>query len=258
MTKTEILSPDIELLTRSAYKRLPATERQIADAAALKPVALVLRAQQREKGAPEFLMEETLVYFIRRACQNGDTETRDALFRILFERCLPYFRNRFRGFDQQDREDLQNEVLKKVVEDLFAPDDRGDFMQVRFWKYLKARSIDVCRKASLHNDRIESLDTGYLGNGMSEGRICLEAEADPVLPPEKLAMISEGLAKLPVYLQQVFVMRHYLGMKIGADNSADDKAGEPTIAAHFGVSGRTIRNWLSKADRLLADFRGEA
>lgn len=44
-------------------------------------------------------------------------------------------------------------------------------------------------------------------------------------------------------------------MKIGSDDPADDAAGEVTLAAHFGCSGRTIRNWLKEAAALLAGFR---
>ena len=61
--------------------------------------------------------------------------------------------------------------------------------------------------------------------------------------------------KLPPRLRQVFLLRHYVGMKIGADNPADDPEGEVTIARRYGRSGRTIRNWLKEADALLAGFR---
>ena len=105
--------PIIEPLTRKACIRSPETERQIADAITLAPAALVKRAQQRQKSASEFLSDETLVYFIRRTIRKDDAETRDDLFRELFERCIPYFRGKFRGFDQQRREDLQSEVMTK-------------------------------------------------------------------------------------------------------------------------------------------------
>ena len=61
--------------------------------------------------------------------------------------------------------------------------------------------------------------------------------------------------KLPLRLRRVFLLRHYVGMKIGSDNLAKDEAGELTIAAHFGRTGRTIRNWLKEADRLLTEFQ---
>lgn len=267
MAETETLSPSsagdadeslvIEPLTRGGCRRLPEVERQIAAAVKLGPLVLSQQARQRDETAPDFLSVEALVYFIRQSIRSGDIKTRESLFRELFERCIPYFQGQFRGFSREDREDLQSEVMRRVVEDLFAPDDRGDFMQVRFWKYLDNKKIDACRTTLHHTDDTKSLDEGYFGDGIFKGRTRLEAEADPALSPEEFAMISEGLAKLLPRLRRVFVLRHYFRMKIGADDPTDDTGDELTIAAQFSCSGRTIRNWLKEAERLLAGFRGE-
>lgn len=246
----------VEPLTRGNYKRLPKVERQIADTLTLGPEALVKRAQQRHEAAPGFLSAEALVYFIRRAIKNDDAETRNALCSELLERCRPHFSGKFRGFEQQeDREDLQSEVMKRIVEDLFAPDDRGDFMQVRFWKYLENKSIDACRKASRHINNPESLDENYSNNGVSGEQTRLEKMVDPRLSPEELAMISEGLAELPPYLRKAFLLRYCFGIKIGSDDSTEATGDELTIATHFGCSARTVRNWLKEADKRLASFR---
>lgn len=247
--------PQLEPLTRGTYKRLPKTEQQIVDAITLAPATLIERAQCRDEKAAEFLAPEALVCFIRRADGSGDTRTRDALFRELLERCTPFFRGQFRGFDPETREDLQSDVMEKLVEDLLAPDDRGDYLQVRFWDYLKKKTIDACRKASSSKGDTVSLDTGFSGESESEGPTRLEQQADTKLSPEELAMISQGLSKLPPDLRQAFLLRHYVGMNIGADNPADAPEGELTIAQHFGRSGRTIRNWLKEAESLLAGFR---
>ena len=128
----------VEPLTRRGYKRLPATERQISEASIQDAATLVMRARQRDENAPEYLSAEALIYFIRRADRNDNRKTRDSLFRELFERCIPFFRGKFRGFSVEVREDLQGDVLNKVAEDMFTPDDSGDFMQVRFWTYCPA------------------------------------------------------------------------------------------------------------------------
>ena len=247
--------PVIKPLTRGRYKRLPEVEQQIADAVTLDSPTLVQRAQQRDETTPEFLSAEALVYFIRRTILNDDKKTRDALFRELFERCKLFFRGQFRGFSRENREDLQSEVITRVVEDLFASDDRGDFMQVRFWKYLKIKSIDACRKTLNHTKDTESLDTSYSGDGVSEGLTRLEREVDPKLLPEERAIISEAFAKLTPRLRQVYLLRNYFGLDVGTDNPAKATGDELTIAAYFGRSGRTIRNWLREADKLLAEYR---
>jgi|SRR5579862_2166885 len=244
-------------LTRRGYKRLPEIERQIGEAVVLNANALLVRAQLRDEAEPGYLAPESLVHLIRRADRDGNQKLRDDLFRELFERCKCFFRGQFRGFDKATREDLQQEVLKKVVEVILARDDRADFLEVRFWTYLKRRVIDACKSMFAQTDDTESLDTGYLGEGESEGRTKLESQVDGRPSPEKLAMISNGLAKLPPKLRQVFVLRHAVGMAIGSDDPADDPPDNPTLAQHFGCSGRTIRAWLTKADDLLASLKDE-
>lgn len=245
----------VEPLTRRGYKRLAATERQIGEASALDAAALVMRARQRDENAPGYLPAEALIYFIRRADRDNDLKTREALFRELLERCIAFFRGKFRGFSCEDREDLQGDVMSKVVEDVLAPGDSGDFMQVRFWKYLTNKTIDACRKAFRHAGDTESLDTGYSGNDENEGLTKLEKQVDAKLTPEQLATLSEGLATLPPRLCHVFLLRHWVGMKIGSDDTADDDPDDLTLAQHFNCTGRTIRNWLKEAGDLLAGFR---
>lgn len=50
-------------------------------------------------------------------------------------------------------------------------------------------------------------------------------------------------------------MRHALGFAIGSDDPNADDPKDPTLARHFNVSGRMIRNWLTQADDLLASMR---
>ena len=247
--------PVIEPLTRSGYVRLARVERQIAQAATLDKAALVVRARQRDEGDPGFLTPEAITYFIRQAIRIGNVRTRDDLFRELLERCNPHFRGKFRGFGREDREDLQGEVQRMIIEDLFAQDDRSDFMQVRFWTYLERKCIDACRAALRQTANTESLETGYSGDSVSEGLTKIDKEIDRQLSPEEFAIISAGLELLPPRLRRVFLLRHYVGMKIGSDNLSEAEGKELTIAAEFGCTGRTIRNWLKEADRLLADFR---
>ncbi len=249
--------PVVMPLTRRGYVRLAKVEWQIGKAVTLDGPALLLRARRRDEAAPDFLAPEALVYFIRGAIRNGEEQIRDNLFRELLERCNPYFRNKFRGFGREDREDLQGEVQCIIIEDLFARDDRSDFMQVRFWTYLERRCIDACRPMFRQAIDTESLDTGYLGDDESEGLNKVDQVVDEQLSSEEFAMISEGLRQLPPRLQHVFWLRHYFGLPIGSDKHAEDEGKEMTIAVAFGCSGRTVRNWLKEANRILAKFREE-
>ena len=261
--------PVVEPLTRNGYKRLAEVERQIGEALALGGRELVGRARQREEGGVDFLSPEALVYFIRRAIRNGDQRIRDDLFRELLERCNPHFRGKFRRFGAEDRQDLQGDVQLGMIEELFAQDDRSDFMQVRFWKYLERKCIDArrarfgrkkkaARKAEdgdRNREDLESAETGWSREGVVEGLSTLEEEVDQRLSPEDLAGIAQALSRLSPKLRQVFLLRHYFRMKIGSDDLARADGAEPTIAEQFGCTGRTVRTWLKEADRLLAEFR---
>ena len=245
----------IEPLTRLNYKRAPAVERQIADGLNVEPEVLIERVRARNSSGQSCVSAEALVYFIRRAVLNNETTIRDALFRELFERCVSYFRGQFRGFAHEVREDMQGEVMLKITEDIFAQDDRGDYMQVRFWKYLQRRCIDACRAQTRYLEKNVSLESGQLRGEGNAGLRRLEKKFDSQLSPEEFVMISEALEQLPSRLRRVFLLRHYVGLKIGSDRLRGAKGQELSIAAHFGRSGRTIRNWLREANRLLAMFQ---
>jgi DNA-directed RNA polymerase specialized sigma24 family protein len=247
----------VEPLTRRNYKRLPVTQSQIESASKLKPPALIKCASERDEDHTDYLSAEALVYFIRRADRKGDRNSREALFRELLERCTPFFRSKFRGFTAEEKKDLQGDVLNKLVEDILAPDDRGDFMQVRFWIYLEKKAISACREVIRNKKDTESLDTNLSGDGEPQARTKLEMIADDRLSPEEVAMISQGLSRLQPQLREVFLLRHYVGMNIGDENANSDDPNATTLAQHFGCTGRTIRNWLKKADELLVDFRKE-
>jgi len=252
----ESVSPSIvEPLTHHGCKRLPQVDREIRDAIALEDTALIERTKQRDKIASPSLSPEAIVYFIRRGSKNGDRQITNLLFIELFERCVQFFRGQFRGFDEETRQELQQSVLVAVTEDLLASDDRGDFAQVRFWPYLKTQTIDACRKAFRDADSTESLDAPYPGGVESEGRRELDRLRDKKLSPEELAVLSQELERLPPKLRKVFVMRHALGFAIGSDDPNADDPKDPTLARHFNVSGRMIRNWLTQADDLLASVR---
>lgn len=254
-TEAEDEPPSVSPLTRRGYKRTRATQQQITGALGFSAEELIARAQQRDDKAPDYMSAEALVYFIRRADFTGDSKTFNALIRELLERCTVFFRGQFRGCSKEDREDLQGEVTTALIEDLLDPGDRGDFMQARFWLYLRRKTIDASKAIFRHSGDTESLDTGFSGYTESEGQTKLDAQVDKRLNPEEVMMLSEGIATLSPRLHEVFLLRHFIGMKIGADNPADDPPNEVTLARRFNRSGRTIRNWLKEAEALLAHFR---
>jgi RNA polymerase sigma factor (sigma-70 family) len=245
-------TPHLEIppLTRNGYVRPPGVTAQILEALALSPAELLGRAGLADEAHPQFLGAEALVHFIRRAAREARGRDRDQLFAILLRRSTVFLRSRIRGFPEAEREDIQQTVFMKLVELLFADDDRGDFAEVKFWVLLDARTTTEIAKARTRQRRLASLDEPMSPDGDSAGS-ALERLETPQLSPEALAELNDLLAQLDPHLRQVFLMRHQLGLAIGKENRADENPCDPSIAAHFNVSARTVGKWLAKAEATL-------
>ena len=65
-------------------------------------------------------------------------------------------------------------------------------------------------------------------------------------------LVGEALATLEEPHRTVFVLRHYQGWPVESKHP-----GDPTISGYFGVTSRTVRNWLTTAEKRLAEWREE-
>lgn len=240
-----------EPLTRRGYRRRRLVEQRITDALALESADFLELVARRDETAPDYFPPEALAYFIRRAHRAGNKRLVNTLMRELYFRCRPFLHNRVRSFDGESRKEMIQEILTRLATDLLDPGDKGDFVEASFWSYLKARAIDVCRERmdELENPEV-SLDAPVFDEEGDETESALSQVSDYVLTPEQMLLLKVGLAHLTPRLRQVFIMAHALEMKI---ESKDPN--EKTISRHFGVTEKTVRNWLKEAERLLAPFR---
>jgi len=240
-----------EPLTRRGYKRRRPVEQRITEALSLEAAAFLELAARRDEAAPDYFPPEALAYFVRRANRAGNKRLVNTLMRELYIRCRPFLHNRVRSFSGETRKEMVQEILTRIAAGLLDAGDKGDFAEVSFWSYLKARAIDVCRDRidELENAE-ESLDAPIFDEEGEEAESALAAVPDYALTPEQMLLLKAGLAHLTPHLRQVFIMAHALEMKI---ESKDPD--EMTISRHFGVTEKTVRNWLKEAERLLAPFR---
>lgn len=193
--------------------------------------AIKIRRQADHKA---FICEEALAFLIRHYHRLDDRRMVERLFGALHPRCIPVLLANVRGFPPDLREDIAQEVLLQLQKLLLAEGDRSDFAQVRFWKYLRLLRLTACGRMR-----------DYLSPANVLGADALEDVAMPGLSPEKVAILSRYLARLPKNESKAFIMRYQWGLPIGGDGP--DEAGDLTIASHFGVSGRTVRTWLKRA-----------
>ena len=134
-------STPVPPLTRNGYTRTSKAEADILALRELPARALVRAFETKDENDPSYRCPEALVFFIRRAVLQGDRAIVDALFSVLLRRCQPFFRTAVRGLDEDARADVQAEVISDMVRLLTAKDDGGDFLQTRFWLYLRRKTV---------------------------------------------------------------------------------------------------------------------
>ena len=236
------------------YRRDPLVEAQIKEGLALGAADLVARARVSDKTDPAYLQEETLAYLIRRAHRGANDNLTSDLVEVLVERCTRYLKT-LRRLPHEKFEELVADTAAEIVEKLVEPEgsDAGDFLQVKFWVVVKRlgwashkRAVDELRRESL-------LVTLELTGADSDDEQDRTVEiADPVTPPVDTQLLNnEALGLLEPHVREAFVL------KVEGWPIEDRDPSVMTISKHFGKTSRTIRNWMTEAERQLAAWRDE-
>ena len=264
---TSIAIEPLSHFTRSgrAYHRTPEVDAQIASALRLSPSELTARAKIRDRDAPEFLKEEVLVYFVRLHHRAADFDTVNALSQVLLERCARRITRRLRalGLDKEDALTAYHQIVSEMIDAIIDPEsDRGEFLQVRFGRALRFRLLNVydawlcATKRDAQHDSLtgsvdwssdfdeDTSDREQLGEHLGSGE-------DLALDLKHREMIQEALFAIrDERHREAFVLRHFEGWPL----EADDPHGA-CLSRRFGVSVKTVYNWLRTAEADLAVWR---
>ena len=240
------------------YQRLAVVDRQIEEALGLNDQELRSRLAVRDEESPAFLKEESLVYLIRHHHAAGDRKWVTDLTECLLKRCATWINGKLSGL----RTDLKEDGNAEVVAEVFArildlASDRGDFLQVRFWRGIDRITVDVFRKQIKQFDSDYSLDDDQtdIDDLAQRGAVVLPtASAGGRVESEVIdnVLIEAALNQLEEPIRSAYLLRHLEDWPI-----EDKDPAVQTISRHFGKTPRTIRNWLSKADEILEAWRGE-
>lgn len=240
---------DIPPLTRNGYTRTARAQADILTLSALNGPALVAAFRTADEGYADYHCAEALVYFIRQALGRGDARTVELLFEALISRCQGYFRSAVRGLDDDARADVQGDVLADMTRLLLADDDGGDFLQSRFWLYLRRRTV-TARADWLRARRRSPLADDLAGTdevaAVAESRLPAND-----LSPEGHAILRDALARLPGELRELVVLRHLEGWRVGDEPQDRRDAADPTLAERYGITPRAVRKRLARAEALL-------
>ncbi|MCG3159181.1 MAG: hypothetical protein JMDDDDMK_00167 [Acidobacteria bacterium] len=268
-TKPPNVTPvSVEPLTRrntsgKVYKRSSAVEVQISAALSLSDEELVSRASIREETANGYLQEESLVYLIRTSYQRKNNFLCNKLSEILLTRCQEQVAFRVRAIEQKD--DAFNDVVRVLFEKILAPDNSGDFLQVRFRFALKRISISIFHqyyrdqieeRENLRPSSFQSLD-GQENEKDDWDQVHVAIDSD--LPVEDSfssveleSLKREALQILKEPIRTAFILHHIKGWQIESNNPK-----EITVSGYLETTPRTIRNWLQQAEKELRKWRGD-
>ncbi len=246
------------------YCRQAAVDRQIQTALGLDSGELRTRSEVTDKASPDFLKEEALVYLIRHYHRAADQGCVNFLSEALLRRCATWISHQLHSLDNEAAEEGYSDVVTRLFERILDLDsDRGDFLQVRFWMVLKKLAVDVfdrqLRQLTRGRDSIPlTTIAGHDGEDdkaatrgarlRTPGALATRAAESEAIERTE---IREALSQLDEPLRSAFLLRHFVGLPI-----EDQDPAVHTISRRFGKTPRTIRNWLARAGKCLAMWRG--
>jgi DNA-directed RNA polymerase specialized sigma24 family protein len=235
------------------YVRSLEVETEITSALQMDWRSLSTRIEISDSNAPDFLQEESLVYFIREALHQKQYQAFRNIFKALHTRCVKYVHSHLSSFPPHRIDDAFQNVISYVVSKIMdLEDDSGDFFQVRFWLALKRAMLTEygkqVKEIEVEEDCIR-IDQQLEGDEGDEPSFEI---ADTSLSQEDLALIKSGLSVLTEPYKTAFLLRYYNGWPIRSNDPT-----EITISSHFNKTPRTVQNWLDTAEGELVKWREE-
>lgn len=243
---------DLKPLSRG-YTREPDVLADIAALRALPGREFWRRAAITDWQADGCPRMESLVYFLRALSLRGDGDEAWRIAEILTGRVANTVLRRigrWRSLTVDQREEVESAVTIKLYEEWFSLEPGGEFWEVRFAVCLERTISDEIDRA-LRIVRNETDLTSW-EDDTGDTADAWERIADtPTLDAETTAMIADALACLEEPLRTAFYLYHYEGWP---EYSSDPS--QPSIAHLLGVTSRSVRNYLRRAEARLAQWRG--
>lgn len=234
------------------YLRLPEVEDQIAVALQLNVAELLKRAAISDYKLEGFFQEECLVYVIRHYHIAGNEAMVSKLFEMLMKRCTGTI-YKLLVLEKDKKEEAFREVIKHLVDNILdLENDKGDYFQVRFWSGLKRLAIsefDRQLHMIMEDQHLVSLDSMIT----EEDRNLIQDTPDTSLSPEQISLCIDAMGTLKDRQRTVFLLRHYYGWPIESIDADCE-----SISSYYNVDPRTVRYWLSQAEKDLQKWvKGE-
>ncbi|MBC8142984.1 MAG: sigma-70 family RNA polymerase sigma factor [Armatimonadetes bacterium] len=234
------------------YEREPSVMRQIAHFCALpdrvRCSALCAPVALGDVNRPK---EETLVYFVREYDRRGQQTAAWDLLEALVSRLSGHIKRELSKWrlPQAEQDECAEALITQLYERVLSHEPSEEFWEVRFWVCLDRRLHALAEKLQRVRDRElrpaddfgdDSTDTTH----GSEGVFARLADSDA--SPETMVLRKELLSRLSGLEAQSVFLKYIERMP---EESGD--ADRVTIATVLGVTGRTVRNYLRRAEKKL-------
>lgn len=230
------------------YSREPEVEAQVRRLSSMgKRARREQLVPQSERRRREAAREETLVYFLREYARRGDTETAWEIADWLVQRVAGHVRRELARWrlTPDAADDCARDLFATLLAALFDDSPAGEFWEVRFWVCLDRRLWNLAEK------RQQTLDSEWRRSDGSdedgdEGTDPLSRLPDPRPGPAALTEYKDALNLLTETERLALYLRHIEGWP---EETADPNL--PSIAGALGVTGRSVRNYLRRAEAKL-------
>ena len=237
------------------YVREARVERQICALCSLAESARRARLALADRDDADFVAEETLVYCLRTYQRAGDAAMAWRIAEMLVERVAGHVRRHVARWrlGPDDADECARDLFATLFAAVFDDAPGGEFWEVRFWVCLDRRLWNLLEKQQAAADltvsgsEIEENEASGETGGAAAGRDApLLRIADPRLGPEQRAELGAALALLTENERLAL----YLCRVEGWPEESDDPA-RPSAARALGVTGRSVRNYLKRAENKL-------
>jgi DNA-directed RNA polymerase specialized sigma24 family protein len=239
-------------------------DEQVRRLAAL-PLSRIAIEASRDENRPEVrVREEALVAVCRLLAGRGQTDAAWRIALILAARVKHRIAHalRFWRLDQPDSvaRDVADEVITALYAAVFDDGPKSRFWEIRFWVAFDRRLLTAIRTKRMEVDR--TLDLVFAGDDADddgdEAALVIapgvaEERAGSLSDPLMNALVVEALATLPERARTAYILKYAVGMP--EDSSRAD--GPLTIASVLGVTGRSVRNYLRRAELAIERWRGD-
>ena len=244
---------DIPRLT--GYARSAQAEQDIRDLSPLEGAELVDAFRETNDKASDYRQTEAVLAYLRRAIVRKNKREIAGLNDLLTKRCQGYFASAMRGVrNVEERMDIQQQILADISAALTQGRREDEYLQARFWRWLKLRTLRRITEAKAARVK-HPLADDYTVEGEDDHSSRVDDVASSEMSAEDRLLLMEGLAQLPDDLRTLYVMRYLEGWEVGNDRNPTSDPNDPTLAEYFGITARAINKRLAKAEKLLASYR---